>query len=209
VTRAGTGDGAREATVLHAWRHPAAAGAPGRCIGRTDLDVDPRRVRRLADRIVRFARRHDLPRIVLTSPLTRSGAVGRCLAERGWRNEVRVDLSELDFGRWDGRTWEQIPRAEVDAWVRDFATHAPGDGESVEQLLARIRRFDPGQARVVVTHGGWLSGALWLARGRDAEFHAATWPTPPRHGRRLALRLMQSENGYRIAFDASAEGIRT
>ncbi|MCP5360863.1 MAG: fructose-2,6-bisphosphatase, partial [Sinobacteraceae bacterium] len=66
--------------LLHAWRHPRVADADGRCLGRTDLPVDPRRARRLAYRIRAPARRHALPQIVVTSPLQRCRAVGRWLA---------------------------------------------------------------------------------------------------------------------------------
>ena len=66
----------QEPFTLYAWRHPRAIGAEGRCIGRTDLHVDPRRAKRLAHRIRALARRQRLPRIVITSPLQRSRAVG-------------------------------------------------------------------------------------------------------------------------------------
>ena len=41
----------------HAWRHPRPRGVAGRCIGRTDVAVDPRKARRLARRIHREALR--------------------------------------------------------------------------------------------------------------------------------------------------------
>lgn len=174
--------------VLHAWRHPRAEGAAGRCIGRTDLAVDPRRAKRLAHRIRALARREGLPRLVVTSPLARSRAVGRWLARWGWRHRVDAALSEADFGGWDGRPWPDIPRAEIDAWCTDFCHYAPGGGEPLAALLERVRSFDPGPARVLVTHGGWLSAVLWL-RQRGAQPPAsASWPPAPRHGARLALR---------------------
>ena len=162
---------ASRALHLHAWRHPRANGAEGRCIGRTDLRVDPRRAKRLAHRIRAHARHHALPRVVITSPLRRSAVVGKWLARWGWTHRVDRALAELDFGRWDGQRWSAIARDEFDAWCRDFAQHAPGDGESVAALLQRVRGFDPGDARVLVTHGGWLSGALWLQ-----NFLAGQWP---------------------------------
>jgi alpha-ribazole phosphatase len=177
-----------EPAFLHAWRHPLAAGAEGRCIGRTDLRCDPRRAKRLAHRIRSFARRRALPRIVITSPLQRSRAVGRWLARWGWQHHVHASLCELDFGRWDGSPWAALPRPEFDAWCADFEHHAPGGGESVAALLQRVRRFDPGPARIVVTHGGWLSAALWLRHRRAGEApSSARWPPAPRCGGRLDL----------------------
>lgn len=174
--------------ALHAWRHPRAEGAAGRCIGRTDLAVDPRRAKRLAHRVRQQARRHGLPRAVVTSHLARSRAVGRWLARWGWRHRIDPALAELDFGDWDGRPWADIPRAAVDAWCADFLRHAPGGGEPVARLLQRVRAFDPGVARCVVTHGGWLSAARWLAEGHAGAPSAATWPPAPVCGQGLVLR---------------------
>ena len=36
-----------------------------------------------------------------------------------------------------------------------------------------------------VTHGGWLSAAIWLARGDAAAPRSEDWPPAPRHGARL------------------------
>ena len=177
------------AVLLHAWRHPRAAGAEGRCIGRTDLAVDPRRARRLAHQIRAHARRHGLPHIVVTSPLQRCRAVGQRLARWGWQHRIDPALAELDFGSWDGCAWAAVPRAAFDAWCADFADHPPGGGEPVAALLRRVQGFDPGDARLVVTHGGWLSAALWLRDGAGAPPDSAHWPPGPAHGRRIALVL--------------------
>jgi alpha-ribazole phosphatase len=166
-----------------AWRHPRAEGVSGRCIGHTDVRVDRRRAKRLAHRIRAEARRKRLPRIVVTSPLQRSRAVGEWLRRWGWVHRVDPALAEVDFGRWDGMRWDALPKAQIDAWCADFDTHAPGGGESVDALLRRVRRFDPGPARVLVTHGGWLSAATWLQRSTDGAVpRAASWPAPPPHG---------------------------
>ncbi len=175
------------AIKLYAWRHPRAIGAEGRCIGRTDLPVDPRRAKRLAHRIRALARRQGLPHVVVTSHLQRSRAVGRWLARWGWQHRVDPALAEMDFGAWDGRKWADIGTTAVDAWCADFLHHAPGGGESLQALLARVRRFDPAGARVVVTHGGWLSAACWCASPREQPPHPACWPAPPQHA---ALTLL-------------------
>lgn len=164
------------------WRHPRAMGAAGRCIGRTDLAVDPRRAKRLAHRLRAQARRQGLPRVVWTSPLQRCAQVGRWLRRWGWTHRIDPRLRELDFGDWDGRAWASIPREAVDAWVSDFAVHRPGGGESLSDLLERLRGFVEAQRdaapRLIVTHAGVMQALPWLARsGRPS---AAQWPAPPR-----------------------------
>ncbi len=177
---------------LRVWRHPAVSGAAGRCIGRTDLRTDPRRAKRLAHRIRQTVRREGGLREVWTSPLSRSADVGRWLRRWGWRHRVDARLSELDFGRWDGRTWAEIGAEAVDAWCADFADHAPGDGESVAQLLARCRSvlvaLDawPGPL-CLVTHAGWINAARWVMAGKLPPFLASDWPAPVAYATRVTF----------------------
>lgn len=168
---------------LWVWRHPRARDAAGRCIGRCDLGVDRRRAKRLAHRIRRSARRHGLPRRVLTSPLRRCAAVGQWLRRWGWRHERLPTLLEMDFGRWDGLAWSQIPRAEVEAWCADFLPHSPGGGESLAQLFARVAGWRaPAAPVVVVAHAGWMLARRWLAARQALPVRADQWPAAPRHG---------------------------
>jgi alpha-ribazole phosphatase len=177
------------ATELWIWRHPRVAAASGRCIGRTDLRLDPRRARRLARRIEACARREGLPRCVWTSPLDRCAAVGRALRRRGFVHRIDARLAELDFGRWEGRSWSGIDAAEVARWEADFAGHAPGGGESLAALAARARCFVADRASeprvLVIGHAGWIN-ALGVDPARPPS--AATWPAPLPQGTLLRIR---------------------
>ncbi len=172
---------------LWCWRHPRATGAAGRCIGRTELPVDARKARRLAHRIRHAARRHGLPRVVTVSPLRRALDVGRWLRRWGWRLQVDPRLAEMDFGAWDGLPWAQIPWDEVRAWEVDLLHHAPGGGESLAQLMRRVRAFADEHAAagvppgLVVTHGGWIN-AWRQSRSATDAIDPATWPPAPPHG---------------------------
>lgn len=186
-----------------AWRHPKPHDVAGRCIGRTDVAVDPRKARRLARRIHRQAVRdsqhsafpfdaaqregveRSVPvRVVCCSPLRRCRDVARHLRRLGWRMVVDAALLEADFGHWDGRAWADIPHAEVDAWVADFADHAPGGGESLRQVLTRAAAWAPPvPGATVVAHAGWMLARQWLrTHGHEAMPSAGEWPTPPRYG---------------------------
>lgn len=166
---------------LYIWRHPRPKRIEGRCLGRTDATVDPRRLRRLAGRIARFARRHRLPREIHVSPLARSREVGELLRRQGWLCRVEPDLAEVDFGHWDGRPWCDIPLAELDAWCADFARHAPGGGESLERLFARVGHWlgtrPPGPV-LAVGHAGWINAARLLAGGHPLPAQPQDWPAP-------------------------------
>lgn len=167
--------------MIWLFRHPKPQGAEGRCVGSgCDLPVDPRKAKRLAHRIRRLARREQLPRVVLTSPLRRCADVGRWLRRWGFVHRVDARLRELHFGTWEGRRWADIPRAEVDAWVADFLHHRPGGGESLLDLFARLPR--PGCA-LVVTHGGCINA--WRLGQPPAS--AAQWPPAPRYGRVIGI----------------------
>ncbi|MDN5664596.1 MAG: hypothetical protein L0G41_00040 [Psychrobacter sp.] len=62
--------------TLYIWRHPKPMATDGRCIGQSDVAVDKRKLKRLAHRIERFVRRHQLPKVIWVSPLQRSLKVG-------------------------------------------------------------------------------------------------------------------------------------
>ena len=176
-------------TVHWVWRHPAPQGVAGRCIGRTDVAVDPRRAKRLARRIQAVARREGLARVVHTSPLRRCADVGRWLRRWGWTHVIDAALLEMDFGAWDGLPWHAIGQSEVDAWCAAFATHGPGGGEPLVQMLQRAAAWQPrarvgtGQAAVMVGHAGWMLARRWALTHAPAEWPTATdWPRPPAYG---------------------------
>lgn len=110
------------------------------------------------------------PAVVWTSPAARC----RQLATTLHAGEVRVDgrLWELDFGAWEGRKWDDVPRAEIDAWAEDYVRRSPPGGESFLQVAARVADFRAelaarGERRVVVvTHGGVIRAWLCALEGR-------------------------------------------
>ena len=165
--------------VFTIWRHPKPLGAAGRCIGcRTDLPVAPRKAKRLAHRIRAHARRHGLPREVVTSPLARAAAVGGWLKRWGFRWQVDAALREMDFGAWEGRPWGALPPAEFDRWMADFCGFDFDGGESVAALLARAAGWQPACA-LAVGHAGWITARSWAGPAAPTP---ATWPPPPRYG---------------------------
>ena len=79
--------------VLYIWRHPKPIAANGFCIGQTDISVDKRKIKRLANKIQRFVRFHQLPKVIWVSPLQRSLKVGEILAPHGFQYHVAPELA--------------------------------------------------------------------------------------------------------------------
>ncbi len=170
--------------VLYIWRHPKPIAANGFCIGQTDISVDKRKIKRLANKIQRFVRFHQLPKVIWVSPLQRSLKVGEILAPHGFQYHVAPDLAEIDFGGWDGRPWAQIPKQQIDDWCDHFADFAPKGGESLQQLFERVENWlneiaaqNRGQKPVLaVGHAGWINAASMIAARQEAPKIAADWP---------------------------------
>lgn len=172
--------------ILYIWRHPKPIEAKGLCIGQTDIAVDPRKLKRLANKVERFVRLHQLPKVIWVSPLQRSLIVGRILAQRGFQYHIAPELAEIDFGIWDGRSWEQIAKQEIDDWCNDFAYFAPTDGESLHQLFTRTedwlnsrvieKNTDANSTPILaIGHAGWISTAKMIADGKSVPRATSEW----------------------------------
>lgn len=183
--------------TLYIWRHPKPLAANGICLGHTDMGVDKRKIKRLANQIQRFARLHQLPKVIWVSPLQRSLKVGQLLVQHGFQYNVAAELSEINFGVWDGRPWNQIAKQDIDDWCNDFANFAPDKGESLQQLFDRVevwlneRIIKQSNATILaVGHAGWINAAKMINDGKDVPQTAAEWPRPVDYLQRSRLNLM-------------------
>lgn len=135
--------------ILHLIRHPKPLIDPGICYGR--LDVAAEAPEQLAASL-RLVLPPGLP--VWSSPLRRCAELAACLDTEA---QVDAGLAEMNFGAWEGRRWDDIPRAELDAWAADVAGYAPPGGESPLALQRRVLAFVAALAvpeAVLVTHAG-------------------------------------------------------
>jgi len=151
-------------------RHTRPVGAEGLCYGRTDLDLDDSfstEVARLLGQLPQVAQ-------ILTSPLSRCARLAQALAEaRGLTANPDPRLIEMDFGAWERRRWDTIPRDQLDAWAADLTGARPHGGETVAELAARTRAaLDDALTgplpTLMVTHAGVIKSALHTARGEAA-----------------------------------------
>ncbi|NPU12674.1 histidine phosphatase family protein [Bradyrhizobium sp. 83002] len=143
-------------------------------------------------------------RRVVSSPLMRAHAAAAEFARQtGCALAIDPDWSELDFGRWDGRTRADIAgeaggAALLDAFYSDAAVPAP-DGESWADLQARIARAldrilsSPEAApALVVSHGGAIRAALAHLLGWRLR---QLWSLRIRPGTRIAVEAGRAESG--------------
>lgn len=162
-------------------RHAAPEAAAGLCYGSTDLAAQAEATRLAAERL---ASRLPQAAVLRVSPLRRCRQLAEVLcAQRPDLNAVFDErLRELHFGAWEGRRWNDIGRADFDAWLADFADARPGgDGEPVRALMARVAAaWDEWRASgadaVWVTHAGVMRAALLLSRGQRLLRQASDWP---------------------------------
>jgi alpha-ribazole phosphatase len=157
-------------------RHPAPDIEVGRCYGRLDVGLSASGHADLG-RLAGILAATDIGR-VWTSPARRC----RRVAEAATAFPILDHrLQELDFGRWEGMWWDEVGRAELDAWAADPAFYAPPGGETGATLIRRVQAvcrdlLAAGEDCIIVTHGGPLKVMSSLLRGNAPDLLA---PAPP------------------------------
>lgn len=151
----------------------------GRYVGHTDVVLDSYG-RNQAGALVPLIRSRQ-PERCFCSPLIRARQTAETLCESEQLPvQVDNDLREIDFGRWENRTFAEIVAEDpelVDRWAEWHADFAFPDGESIDCFATRIRRVADrlaAEARgviLVVTHGGVIRGMLCHFLGLHPRDH--------------------------------------
>ncbi len=110
------------------------------------------------------------PMTVLSSPYTRCQETSRIAAEPlGIPVKIDDDLREIDFGRWECLTFDEIATRDpnaVEGWARYEGDFTFPGGERIGDFLERISKAGDriarqGTARTVVfTHGGVIRAMI-------------------------------------------------
>ena len=166
----------------------------GVCYGRTDLTVDAElQARALAG--LRALLPADAP--VFSSPLQRCAGLAHALF--GPRVTIDARLQELDFGSWEMRHWDDIARAEIDAWAADLANYRPGDGDSVLAMAQRVSAFAAALPHsgvaIVICHAGVIRLLCAYCQGLNPQQmaqQAAAQPHAIAYGEVLQLQLQRA-----------------
>lgn len=151
---------------LYAVRH-APAVTTGLCYGRLDVDVKPDAA--TAALLVEGQLPLGLS-CLHCSPSARTQSLALSLATRtGLPLRVEPRLMELDFGTWEGRTWDAIHDAEPDAlraWAEAPLSRAPTQGETGLSLITRVHEFTRElglEPALLVCHAGPIRALRALA----------------------------------------------
>lgn len=163
----------------HWWwvRHAPVAGAPMRLYGQLDVRCDTTDVssfRALAAILPRDA-------VWIVSSLGRTRQTMEAIAATGLlvpEPVVEPDLSEQNFGRWQGLSWQEMEANDPESYAifwRDPVHVAPPEGESYAAVVARARaaierltHCYAGRTVISVSHGGTIRAAIAMALGLDA-----------------------------------------
>ncbi|MGE0098301.1 MAG: histidine phosphatase family protein [Hydrogenophaga sp.] len=164
-------------------RHAPVVLAPGLCYGASDVPADARLTRETAQAMA--------PQLPQGTPVWVSGLLraqqlaGALQSLRPDLRAARIDprLNEMDFGRWELKPWEHIPRSAFDDWMADFAHHRFGGSESTQQLLYRVAAamadLRPATSGDVlwVTHAGVIRAVQHIVKSGAPQIReAGEWP---------------------------------
>ena len=133
-------------------RHTCVA-VSGVCYGRSEVP--------LADSFVTEAAQIKNQLVNLDVSAYYSSPALRCMdLARHLSANIQIDerLTELSFGSWEGKRWDDIGEIAVGAWAQDFVNFAPPQGESYAHLAQRVNAFIkhiPAHTCIVaITHAG-------------------------------------------------------
>ena len=144
-----------------------------RYVSRTDIGIDETG----REQALTLARRaqEERPSLVLSSPLKRALLTARPAAEAcGLKPETDDRLRELDFGDWEGKTFDEIRSEDPEraGLFLESAEHGFPGGEPLEEGAGRIlavfgdlNRSHPGETALVVAHNTLLRLGLCAMLG--------------------------------------------
>ncbi|MFT8718723.1 histidine phosphatase family protein [Acetobacter sp.] len=152
-------------------RHPAVQVPKGICYGQTDVTLAPG-WEGFAHKLAEQMRMDGISRLI-ASPFARCRLPAE-MVQRLTGCDLRLDdrLLEMNFGAWEGRSWNDVPRDALDAWATDLFGFVPPAGESGISLIQRVEAFWSeyrGEGCAILSHGGPLRVLLSLAERRTPD----------------------------------------
>lgn len=131
---------------------------------------------------------------LVSSPSTRCVALAKLFGTPRLENGFR----EVNFGKWEGCLWDDIPLEELTPWMENFITEAPPDGESARDLASRVQAalesLDQSESRyIIIAHAGTLrtAAAFFLGLPLENMFNLACEPG-------TILRARKTSHGWEM-----------
>lgn len=142
-------------------RHTTPDVKKGICYGQTDLNI---KIDTFKDELEYI--KSNLPKDIdcfYSSTLKRCSILAEHLSP-----VVNLDerLKELNFGRWENKSWDEISSTELNLWMQDFVNVNPPDGENYINLHQRTINFiddilERSHKKIaIVTHAGNIRSIL-------------------------------------------------
>lgn len=181
----------------------------GTFCGHSDPELNARGRTQLGELINRL--REEEIGIVYTSDLRRAHTTAKAIAEAfGVDCHVRSRLREINFGRWEGLTWEEIERRDptyARRWVADRPRLPAPNGEDYDDFERRVLEEvkvlscdaeAAGCCVAVVTHAGVIRAVLRTLQDRsevDAWEQTRSYCSVARHTCAVSCSLQAAEAG--------------
>ena len=122
-------------------RHAKPLVEKGLCYGKLDVGADQSLTELASNNLIKALPESHRVKVLLTSPRQRTKQLAKLLAKRLNLNLLEEEqLAEMDFGKWEGCLWTDIPKHAIDDWTDDFNDHVFGGGESTQCFPHRQRR---------------------------------------------------------------------
>ncbi|MBL6447024.1 alpha-ribazole phosphatase [Fulvivirga sp. 29W222] len=116
-------------------RHTTPHIEKGVCYGQSDLDLVETYIEEFKTVESKLPGEFDA---YYTSPLKRCLNLTKHLTE-DFSTDHR--LMEFNFGDWEMKKWDDIPKAHIDQWMKDFVNVMVPSGESMATMEERVRAF--------------------------------------------------------------------
>jgi len=130
---------------LYLVRHPETTAPKGLCYGRTDYplkySVEETGKKTMADLPDSFDH-------MVVSPAPRAQKLANYLlsdyqqtfpANKEYETDKRI--TEMDFGDWEDKYWDDLPKKDTMPWMKDFVNRRTPNGEAFTDLIARVTLF--------------------------------------------------------------------
>ncbi|WP_152286456.1 alpha-ribazole phosphatase [Flavicella marina] len=142
-------------------RHTTPDIEKGICYGQSDLDLADTFEEESKEILEKIP--FDQNTKIISSPLKRCTELAKKFNSNYTTDER---LLELDFGDWELKNWNAIPKDEITPWMEDFVNVKVPNGESYIDLANRVDTFYKEIIKlktsciVVVCHGGVIRSLL-------------------------------------------------